>query len=349
MDTKKAALFVIILFCFFLRQNTFCLQKESPHFIFYYQIQDSSIIDSVQVKLENSFARITGDLQITITEKTKVHIYPTLQEFHNAIGYQNAPDWLVGIGNTEIYAVSPLNPGPAHTYYSILNNVFIHEFTHICTGKIRSYLPTWLNEGFALYEGGPYYDKASVVSAYNRLGKIPTLDELNYDFNKYSGYQFALTIAYYTIENYGMDAMRKFIYRPDDYSVFSGLTKSEFETKWFEYVQKNYLENPSAVPNNEKEVSSLQGYILKQNHPNPFNSDTIINYIIPKADEVTLIIYNSIGKKIRTLINAMEKAGEHIIRWNGLDDLGQLVTSGIYIYNLKTSYASISRKMIILK
>lgn len=351
MILKNSLLIVIIIlfFPFIFTQDTFCLQSESAHFIYYYEATDSSIIDTVKLRLENSFDRITKDLQLTITEKIKVHIYPNLQELHNAIGYPDAPDWLVGVGNVEIYVVSPLNPGPSHTYKSIMDNVFIHEFTHICVGKIRNYLPSWLNEGFALYEGGPYYDTAAVVSAYNKLGKIPTLDELYYDFVKYSGYQFAITIAYFIIENYGMDAMRKFIHNPEDYSVFSGLSKNEFEVKWHEYVKKNYLGNTSTISPDKDDHSQATGFILKQNYPNPFNAGTVIHYNIPGDGETKLTIYNSIGEKICTLINSIKNAGEHSIYWNGLDDFGQLAANGIYIYNLRTGNASLSKKMIVLK
>ena len=140
-------------------QKIFALQSESPHFIFYYEVQDSSVIDTIKSRLENNYDRITGDLQLNIQSKIKVHIYPSLQEFHNAIGWSDAPDWLCGVGWTDIYVVSPPDPGPAHSYNEIINNVFVHEFTHVCTAKINTNIPIWLSEGFACYEGGPYYSK----------------------------------------------------------------------------------------------------------------------------------------------------------------------------------------------
>jgi hypothetical protein len=189
-----------------------------------------------------------------VNKKIGVHIYPTLQEFHTAVGWPNAPDWFVGVGWSEIHVVSPLNPGPAHSYEEIMDNVFIHEFTHVCTGKINQNLPIWLNEGIACYEGGPYYNKASVVAACNNLGRIPTLDELNssYDnFVNFGGYPLCLTISNFIVESYGMEKMSDFIRTPADYTIFSGLTKSEFQELWMEYVKVNYLGISSAVFDSE--------------------------------------------------------------------------------------------------
>ncbi|MGE5809893.1 MAG: hypothetical protein ACM339_00205, partial [Ignavibacteria bacterium] len=58
------------------------LQKESDHFIFYYEASDSSVVDTIAARLEGSHDRILADLQLIVNGKIGVHIYPTLQEFH---------------------------------------------------------------------------------------------------------------------------------------------------------------------------------------------------------------------------------------------------------------------------
>lgn len=348
---KKLIFLIIISILLFLNLEVFALQSESAHFIFYYEAQDSSIIDTIKLRLENSYDRITGDLQLIINEKTKVHIYPTLQDFHDAIGYPNAPDWLVGMGNREIYAVSPLNPGPVHTYDEMVNNVFVHEFAHICTGKIN-YLPMWLNEGFACYEGGPYYSKLSVVSAYNKLGRIPGLDELN-NFNTFAdigGYPFSLTIAYFIVENFGMDNMQMFIYNPDNYSVFSGMTKNEFQEKWFQYVNEKYLDINTAVLQNNNETISTLNFKLDQNYPNPFNPETVISYQLSVFSHATLKIYDLLGNEVAILVNEQQQPGYYQVKFSaGSCGDGSFLSAGVYVYKLNVGNFTFAKKLILIK
>ncbi|MCH8954697.1 choice-of-anchor D domain-containing protein [candidate division KSB1 bacterium] len=89
---------------------------------------------------------------------------------------------------------------------------------------------------------------------------------------------------------------------------------------------------------------------LLQNFPNPFNPETSIRYNLPEASRVSIVIYDLLGRRVRTLIDSQQKeTGYFTARWNGHDDLGGQVATGVYIYQLKTSSKSISRKMILLK
>jgi len=83
---------------------------------------------------------------------------------------------------------------------------------------------------------------------------------------------------------------------------------------------------------------------LAQNYPNPFNPSTEINYSIPKAGIVKLIVYNSLGQKLTELINKYQQAGEHKINFNGKD-----LASGIYFYHLQSGSFIQTKKMILLK
>jgi len=67
------------------------------------------------------------------------------------------------------------------------------------------------------------------------------------------------------------------------------------------------------------------------------------------ATEVTLVIYNLIGKKIITLVNAKQSKGDHSVIWNGTNNLNQKVTSGVYIYQLKAGKNIFNNKMILLE
>ena len=88
---------------------------------------------------------------------------------------------------------------------------------------------------------------------------------------------------------------------------------------------------------------------LDQNYPNPFNPTTSISYALPSLQRVEIIVYNLLGQKVRTLVNAVQNAGTHRIEWNGTNDLGNTVGSGIYLYQLKTEEKTLVRKMILMK
>ena len=73
---------------------------------------------------------------------------------------------------------------------------------------------------------------------------------------------------------------------------------------------------------------------LSQNFPNPFNPATVIEYALPGASEVKIQIYNILGQKARDLVDERQEPGYKMIRWDGRDDNGMEVSSGIYFYRI---------------
>ncbi len=72
--------------------------------------------------------------------------------------------------------------------------------------------------------------------------------------------------------------------------------------------------------------------------------------LLPSSDNVKLTLYNILGRKVRTLVNENQPAGYHQIRWYGQNDQGEFVTSGVYIYKLKTGdEAFFSKRLLFLK
>jgi hypothetical protein len=102
--------------------------------------------------------------------------------------------------------------------------------------------------------------------------------------------------------------------------------------------------NPDAVPSR---------FALDQNFPNPFNPSTRISYAISTPGLVTLEVYNVLGQVVATLFNGNSAAGTFEVTWNGKDDLGRAVSSGVYIYKLHATAGATeftqARKMLLLK
>ena len=92
-----------------------------------------------------------------------------------------------------------------------------------------------------------------------------------------------------------------------------------------------------------------QEYGLKQNMPNPFNPATTINYQIPEAGRVKIVLYNVLGQEVRTLVDQSMEAGFHNVVWDGADEYGRRVASGLYVYRMTADDFNHIRKMILLK
>ncbi len=108
------------------------------------------------------------------------------------------------------------------------------------------------------------------------------------------------------------------------------------------------MEGAIVVAVEEEDIPAASS-VLHQNHPNPFNPSTTIRYHLFKDCRVSLIVYNSLGQKVATLVDGHRKAGPGMARWNGRDDSGREAASGIYLYRLKAGSFSEARKMILLR
>ena len=88
---------------------------------------------------------------------------------------------------------------------------------------------------------------------------------------------------------------------------------------------------------------------LGQNVPNPFNPSTTITYAPGGATRVALIVYNVQGQKVRTLAEGYQPAGVHSVVWDGADDRGAKVSSGVYLYRLSTSERTDQKRMLLVR
>ncbi|MGH7492998.1 MAG: InlB B-repeat-containing protein [bacterium] len=110
------------------------------------------------------------------------------------------------------------------------------------------------------------------------------------------------------------------------------------------------VSKPGVTAENQSEGSApVMDYQLYPNHPNPFNAQTIIEYALPEEAKVGLFIYNLYGQQVRKLVDTVQPSGYKRVRWDGRDDQGQEVGSGIYLIRFEAGPQRSSRQITLLK
>ncbi len=151
----------------------------------------------------------------------------------------------------------------------------------------------------------------------------------------YSG-TFGWTEAEFDLGAYSGMARFRFVFGSDGYVGGEG---------W--YIDDVRLESePTSLTDLLTTPATLS---LDQNYPNPFNPNTHISFTLPTAQHARLSVYNMKGQLVRTLINAEVPAGQTTITWDGTDNRGNTVATGIYSYRLQSKGSSLSRKMMLMK
>ncbi len=109
------------------------------------------------------------------------------------------------------------------------------------------------------------------------------------------------------------------------------------------------MSSEAYIEEDNKETNIPAQIALLQNHPNPFNSTTRIDYTTRKTAFVEISIYNTLGQLVKTLVKGKQKKGNHRVLWEGRDNSGQFVATGLYYYLLKTEGTALYRKMLLIK
>jgi hypothetical protein len=113
--------------------------------------------------------------------------------------------------------------------------------------------------------------------------------------------------------------------------------------------------NPTPGAANTQELSLDEAllipevFVLHQNYPNPFNPITTLRYDLPEQATVNIIIYDIMGREVRTLVNTTQDADFKSVIWNATNDYGKPVSAGVYLYQIQAGEFVQTRKMVLLK
>lgn len=227
------------------------------------------------------------------------------------------------------------------------------------------------NYGWRCYEGNHPYNTSGCLPASNYTSPIKEYANSSPDCSVTGGYIYRGTrrpelAGRYIYADYCSGKIWKFLYQNGNVSEDQLLLTAPWSISSFGVDQHNELyvirmdfsgsnsriykfSSDSSVGIGNLGSSIPKSFSLEQNYPNPFNPETNIAYHIPKLSNIKLIVYDSIGREIRTLVNTTQLAGSYEVRWNGKDDFGNKVSSGIYFYSFKSDDFKATKRMLLIK
>ena len=140
----------------------------------------------------------------------------------------------------------------------------------------------------------------------------------------------------------------------DVYVSENGITliynlSGELSTKVLTFAKTPEDLTVASTTGSQVAVTVAENYSLLTNYPNPFNPTTEISYIVPQSGLVSIAVYNTNGQRINSLMNQYQDNGSYSINWNGLDNAGQAVPSGVYFVRLEHQAGSVAHKVTLLK
>lgn len=203
--------------------------------------QQSNVRQDLFQEMKNNVEQIAAKYNHQPSSKIVIEIYPDLPTFHQAVNESDAPDWFMGtFDNNTLKIVSPLNPGPEHTYQSILRST-LHLYTMWLISDINPLAPKWIRQGIGGYEAQQMSEDfiRSTTSEAIRNRVIPSFEELNddsWDFGK-MGFQFSYLIVEFIIKRYGLGPLNELIRKPDGYHDIFHLSEEKLHEQWAKALQ----------------------------------------------------------------------------------------------------------------
>lgn len=215
------------------------------HFIIYYEKKDENAAMDISSRLQKGYDSVSSMIKIRPDYKTKVYIYPDLNELHmkkyGLLGRIFGPEWYIGDNiKNKVIIVSPNSPGKMHDYESVANAA-LHEYVHTLMWSINPKLSLFLNESMAGYISG------NTKPAF-RINHIPTYEDTKISnpltFGNSGMYEISYTYIEYLDKTYGMQKVMQLVKTQDYFKTFGKSERSIFE-EYVQYYKLNYFSDIS--------------------------------------------------------------------------------------------------------
>lgn len=309
------------------------------------------------------------NLQSLLGKILRIDIDTTVGSMNYGIPSTNPFYGNPGAGKEEIYAIGMRNPW-RFSQDPINGEIWCGDVGQNAWEEI-DLIENGKNYGWRCYEGNHPFNTSGCLPISNYTFPVKEYANAGGDCSITGGYIYRGTrrpdlVGRYIYADYCSGKIWKFLYQNGTISEDQLLLTAPWNISSFGVDQHNelyivrmdYSGSDSRIYKFNADTSvgvGTSGYIipneykLKQNYPNPFNPETNIVYYIPKLSNVKLIIYDAVGREVRTLVNTSQLAGNYEVRWNSKDDFGNEVSSGVYFYSLKSDDFNGTKMMLLIK
>jgi hypothetical protein len=163
------------------------------------------------------------------------------------------------------------------------------------------------------------------------------------------GYDF-VEVAHdlYPIKKYWMLKDGSDVFQPGQTIGFCGFNETPIDGWGTEFTTRGEVSVVSGIFDQNQPIVADE-FVLENNYPNPFNPVTTIDFKVPKTSDISIVVYNTLGQKVRTLVDASMPAGKHSVTWDGKNDIGNMLPTGMYFYTLEAAATKITKKMVLIK
>ena len=247
---------------------------------------------------------------------------------------------------TGLTATGWINPTALGTRIGFFGQNDLFEFGFLDTTNMDAWLDR-INKGVLVPTNG-------MLNSWHMVSATADLDSLRFYVDGVIMESTALEVTSFGSINYDFNIGGGGIFDPtgnyfsgsiDDIRIYNrALTQAEIDTLFHEggwdSTTTGVEEKTSLIP---------QFFKLYQAYPNPFNPVTNISFQLDKPTNISLVVYDITGKLIKTIFDNQKFSGYTTTQWNGTDKFQNQVSSGVYIYTLKSSEFNISKKMILIK
>ncbi len=266
------------------------------------------------------------------TLRTTVSVSNLLDDFETGFGkWTSATGW--GINGQRFHSGKfSMDDSPTGNYGNNVNSAVNYNFSFDLSGQSAAHLSYWSWNVLQPNDFGYVEVSTDSGATWNQLGA------------RHEGVQRSFTQEYRSLTPYcgpGFTDVRiRFRLVTDASGVFPGWNLDDIEIHEGESPTAVAEQEPQGVP---------QTFALLGNYPNPFNPETTIEYQLPRPGRVEIAVYNLAGQLVRTLLQAPQPAGRFKLRWDGKDDRGANVASGVYLYQLQAEGFSATKKMVLMR
>lgn len=220
--------------------NGLSLMAEADSLSVWATEADIKVAQAVVSILQENAEQVCGLLQTACQFPVTVEVYPDQASFNKHVMNPDLRGFFAVSGNGIIQMVSPANPSPHKISNEDALLVTVHEFVHATLDEINPDLPTWLDEGTAVFIG-PHAPYTMVCQSAFPFEIIPSFQELKDSYHHVQAPDlFAYTAVDFVVHEYGMEELNMILRSPDELEEVLGISETAFEGAWHAFIRSQY-------------------------------------------------------------------------------------------------------------